>query len=106
VDQPNVTTVSRMNWRRYLLALAVASVATLVTDVLLNAVVFREGHTRAAPFLLPPDQLNARIPTMKRGKESSHGRSIRMRKGKCVLPLRSHSRDRARDRCRLPDSSQ
>jgi hypothetical protein len=51
-----------MNWRRYLLALAVTSVATLVTDVLLNAVVFREVYTRAAPFLLPPDQLNARIP--------------------------------------------
>lgn len=60
--QPNVTPDSRMNWRRYFLALAVTSVATLVADVLLNAVVFREVYTRAASFLLPPDQLNARIP--------------------------------------------
>ena len=51
-----------MNWRRYILALTVTSVATLVTDVLLNAVVFREVYIQAASFLLPPDQLNARIP--------------------------------------------
>jgi len=50
-----------MNWRRYILALTVTSVATLVTDVLLNAVVFREVYVQAASFLLPPDQLNARI---------------------------------------------
>ena len=30
--------------------------------MMLNAVVFRAVFSRAAPYLLPPDQLNARVP--------------------------------------------
>ena len=51
-----------MNRRRFFIAFLTASFATLVADVLLNAVVFRGVYQRAAPFLLPPDQLNARVP--------------------------------------------
>ena len=51
-----------MNWRRFFLALAVASVVTLTVDVLLNAVVFRSVYVRAAAHLLPADQLNTRVP--------------------------------------------
>jgi hypothetical protein len=51
-----------MNRRRFLFAFAVACVITLIVDVLLNAVVFRAVFVRAAPYLLPPDQLNARVP--------------------------------------------
>jgi hypothetical protein len=51
-----------MNWRRYFLALAITSLATLVADVLLNAVIFRDVFRRSADVLLPAHQLNARVP--------------------------------------------
>jgi hypothetical protein len=51
-----------MNWRRYFLALAATSILTLIVDVLLNAIVFRAVYKRAAAFLLPPNELNVRVP--------------------------------------------
>jgi hypothetical protein len=51
-----------MNWRRFFLALAVTSVLTLAADVVLNAIVFRDVYTRAAPWLLPVHELNRRVP--------------------------------------------
>ncbi len=50
-----------MNWRRYFLAFAVTSVLTLVTDVVLNAIIFRDTYTKAAPWLLPVEELNRRV---------------------------------------------
>lgn len=50
-----------MNWRRFFLALAVTTVITLVADVLLNAVIFREIYRRSAALLLPVEQLNERV---------------------------------------------
>jgi hypothetical protein len=50
-----------IRWRRFLLAWAATSVVTLVADVVLNAVVFRDVYGRAAPFLLPAAELNARV---------------------------------------------
>lgn len=51
-----------MNWRRYFLALAVTSFFTLVVDVVLNAIVFRNVYLRSASYLLPMGELNARVP--------------------------------------------
>jgi hypothetical protein len=50
-----------LNWRRYFLALAAAALLTLVADVVLNAVVFRDVYARAASFLLPANELNVRV---------------------------------------------
>jgi hypothetical protein len=50
-----------VNWHRYFLALGTTAVLTLVADVLLNAVVFRDVYTRSSSFLLPVDELNSRI---------------------------------------------
>jgi hypothetical protein len=50
-----------MKWGRFLLALVVTSVVTLVVDVVLNAIVFRKVYKRSSAFLLPSDQLNTRV---------------------------------------------
>lgn len=50
-----------MKWGRFFLALVVTSVVTLVIDVVLNAIVFRDVYRRSSAFLLPTDQLNTRI---------------------------------------------
>ena len=50
-----------MNWRRYFLALAATGLLTLVADVVLNAVVFRDVYRRSASFLLPAHELNVRV---------------------------------------------
>ena len=41
--------------------LGVAALLTLVADVVLNAVIFRDVYTRSASLLLPKDELNARV---------------------------------------------
>jgi hypothetical protein len=51
-----------MNWRRYFLAFAVTSALTLVADVVLNAIIFRDAYRKAAPWLLPAEELNHRVP--------------------------------------------
>jgi hypothetical protein len=50
-----------LNWRRYFLALAAAALLTLVADVVLNAVIFRDVYTRSASLLLPAHELNVRV---------------------------------------------
>jgi hypothetical protein len=60
-DYHNVEGRQDLNWRRYFLALGVTAVLTLVADVVLNAVVFREVYRRSASFLLPVHELNARV---------------------------------------------
>ena len=50
-----------MNWRRYFLALGATGVVTLVADVVLNAIVFRDVYRRSASFLLPAQELNSRV---------------------------------------------
>lgn len=50
-----------MNWRSYLRAVLVTSLITLIVDVFLNAVVFRDVYRAAAPYLLPASDLNARL---------------------------------------------
>jgi hypothetical protein len=50
-----------IRWRRFLLAWAATSAVTLVADVVLNAVVFRDVYGRAASFLLAAAELNARV---------------------------------------------
>jgi hypothetical protein len=50
-----------LNWRRYFLALAAAGLLTLVADVVLNVVIFRDVYTRSASFLLPANELNVRV---------------------------------------------
>ena len=50
-----------MNWRRYFLALGATGLLTLVADVALNAIVFRDVYRRSASFLLPPQELNSRV---------------------------------------------
>jgi hypothetical protein len=51
-----------MKLRRYLFAVAVTAVITLVVDVLLNAIIFRNVFESAARFLRPHDELNALVP--------------------------------------------
>lgn len=51
-----------MTTRRFALAVGVAFLLTTIVDILLNAVLFRQVYVEAASHLLPPDQLNARVP--------------------------------------------
>ncbi len=51
-----------MNWRRYLLALGLTTLLTLVADIVLNAIIFRGAYSNAAQWLLPADELNRRVP--------------------------------------------
>lgn len=51
-----------MNGKRYLLAVVATAFITLVVDVLLNAVLFRDVYAAAAPYLLPTHDLNERLP--------------------------------------------
>jgi hypothetical protein len=51
-----------MNWKRYFLAVGVTALLTLVADVLLNAVVFRQVYREAASLLRPAKELNALVP--------------------------------------------
>jgi hypothetical protein len=50
-----------VNWRRYFRALAATCLLTLVADVVLNAVIFRDVYARSAAFLLPAQELNSRV---------------------------------------------
>jgi hypothetical protein len=51
-----------LNFRSYMVTLAVATSVTLILDVLLNAVVFRAVYRAAAPYLRPADELNRLVP--------------------------------------------
>lgn len=50
-----------MNIARFGLVLVATSLVTLVADVVLNAVIFRDVYTRSTAFLLPVGELNARV---------------------------------------------
>ena len=50
-----------MNWGRYFLSLSVAALLTLIADVVLNAVIFRDVYARSASLFLPINELNARV---------------------------------------------
>lgn len=50
-----------MNWKRFVTALLVVSVVVTAFDVLYNAKLFAGVFERSAGFLLPADQLNARV---------------------------------------------
>ena len=51
-----------MNGKRLVLSVTVTVVATLIVDILLNAIVFRQVYADAGSLLLPPEELNARVP--------------------------------------------
>lgn len=71
-----------MNWRRYFLALGTTAVLTLVADVLLNAVVFRDVYTRSSSFLLPVNELNSRMGRVARHSWRASVRSRSRRGGR------------------------
>ena len=48
--------------KRFALAVAVAFFITLVVDLVLNAIVFRQVYVEASGLLLPPSELNLRVP--------------------------------------------
>lgn len=52
----------RLAWRRFLLALAVACVATTVFDILLNGVLLRVAYAQSAKYWRPPQELHRLIP--------------------------------------------
>ncbi len=50
-----------MNWKRFLVSVLVVSLVVTAFDVLYNARLFAGVFERSAEFLLPADQLNARV---------------------------------------------